>query len=438
MSDDHTPITDTGARKARWAWYAYDFGNTSVEFAIPLYLTVWIVKDLGISAIVFGLASAASSWAIGLTGPYIGVNADEKGRRRLWFTVSALVAAVLLGALGFLPRSSTAGAITILVVAMSANYFFQLSSLIYNASMLSAAGKANVVSVSSLGMGLSFLGGLAGIGVIEVLISGRVIPQMSGRAYALLPAALVFVACCFPSIFTPRLWQRKSEQAVPPPGSLHHRMKVLWNESAREQRAGWFLAGYFALNSSIMGLTLYLPLYVESITDLGGFALLAVYGVVVLSSALGAGVVAFLRPEQAMVRRIILVGLVLLGLNAFAFSQVSSMALIWLCAALHGLFSGALVPTVRGAFAQTFRSDYQALAFGLFGAVQRVSQGLGAALSPLASAATGEGATSAGVAAMGVLAFIGVPLFARWRLLPSPSLPVTTMEEAPAAARDLP
>jgi len=83
------------------------------------------------------------------------------------------------------------------------------------------------------------------------------------------------------------------------------------------------------------------------------------------------------------------------------------------------MFSGALVPTVRGAFAQTFRSDYQALAFGLFGAVQRVSQGLGAALAPLASAAGGDGATTAGIAAMGVMALIGVPLIARWRLLPS-------------------
>jgi hypothetical protein len=27
-------------RRTRLAWYAYDLGNTSVEFAIPLYLTV--------------------------------------------------------------------------------------------------------------------------------------------------------------------------------------------------------------------------------------------------------------------------------------------------------------------------------------------------------------------------------------------------------------
>ncbi len=147
-----------------------------------------------------------------------------------------------------------------------------------------------------------------------------------------------------------------------------------------------------------------------------GLQLLAVFAIVVPMSAVGAAVVAKMRPDRAMARRIILVGLTLLGLNALVFSQMTALPLVVLCAALHGLFAGALTPTVRGAYAQTFRSDYQALAFGLFGAVQRLSQGMGALLSPLASAASGTGATAAGIAAMGVLALIGVPLFARWRV----------------------
>jgi MFS-type transporter involved in bile tolerance (Atg22 family) len=413
------------ARRTRWAWYAYDFGNTAVEFAIPLYLTVWIVSDLGVPAVAFGLASAASSWAIGLSGPYIGVNADEKGRRRFWFVISVLVAALLLGSLSLLPTTQTGTIITILVIAMVANYFFQLSSLIYNASMLSAAGRFNVVTVSSRGMALSFAGGAVGVGIMEMIVSGRLIPGVSGRGYALLPAALVFLACAVPSIFTRRLWQRESEHATPPPGRLHHRMKELWEESAREHKANWFLGGYFAMNSAIMGLSLYLPLHVTAVTGLEGLALLAVFAAVVVSSAIGAVVVAGMHPDHAMVRRIILWGLTLLGLNAFAFGLVSALPLVILFGSFHGLLSGALIPTVRGAFAQTFRADYQALAFGLFGAVQRASQGLGAALAPLASAATSDGATSAGVAAMGVVALIGVPLFARWRLTePEETVPV--------------
>ncbi len=270
---------------------------------------------------------------------------------------------------------------------MVANYFFQLSALIYNASMLSAAGGENVVSVSSLGMALSFLGGIVGVGVIQLFISGRVIPGISGQGYALMPAAAVFLACTIPSIFAKRLWQKKTDVVAVPQGRLHHRMKALWREASREYHAGWFLAGYFALNSAIMGLTLYLTLHIQAVTGLRGMRLWAVLLGVVLSSAAGAGTVAFLRPDRRMVKRIILVGLTLWLSTRFAFSLVSALALVVLCSCLHGLFSGALVPTVRGAFAQTFESDYQALAFGLFGAVQRVSQGLGAAIWPLASSA---------------------------------------------------
>jgi hypothetical protein len=70
-ADDPRPAPEqreTSARRTRWAWYSYDFGNTAIEFAVPLYLTVWIVSDLRVQAWIFGLASALSSWAIGLSG----------------------------------------------------------------------------------------------------------------------------------------------------------------------------------------------------------------------------------------------------------------------------------------------------------------------------------------------------------------------------------
>ncbi len=406
--------TETAGPLTRWAWYAYDFGNTAVEFAIPLYLTIWIINELNATAWAFGLASALSSWAVGLSGPYIGVSADENRSRRQWFTVSALAATLLFGLLPFLPRRGTAALLAILLVAMTANYAFQISSLIYNASMLKAAAGVNVVSVSSRGMALSFAGGAAGVLLMESLVSGRLLPGISGRAYALLPAALIFLACCLPGIFAPKLWQKKDEPVHAPPGRLHERMAALWRESAQHHKAGWFLAGYFALNSSVMGLTLYLPLHVQAATGLGGMRLLLVFALVVLMSALGAVAVSLLSPGQTLVRRLVVAGLVVLGLNALVFSLASSLAWILFFASVHGLLSGALVPTVRGAFAQTFPADYQALAFGLFGAVQRVSQGAGALLSPLASAAGGGGATAVGIAAMGVLALVGVPLFLRW------------------------
>ncbi len=410
-------VPPSAGRRTRLAWYAYDLGNTTVEFAVPLYLTIWIVQDLGVAAWVFGLASALSSFAIGLTGPYLGVRADERRERRRWFVSSASVATLLLALIAFLPRSGMGAAILILAIVMAANYFFQLSSLIYNASMLTAARGTNVVSLSATGIGLSYVGGLLGIALIDSLVSGRLLPGVSGRAYAILPAALIFIICSLPSFYARGLWQRPTDVVEKPEGRLHRRMYDLWTEAAREHRAGWFLAGFFALNSSIMGLTLYLPLHVAAVTSLEGTGLTIIFGIVVAVSIIGAAVVTMLHPVGVTVWRIIVVGLTLLGINALVLSLMRTAPLIVACGCVHGILSGALIPTVRAAFAQTFRSDYQALAFGLYGAVQRVSQGLGAALSPLASAAAGgRTSTSVGIAAMGILALIGAPLFSRWRL----------------------
>jgi UMF1 family MFS transporter len=270
-------------------------------------------------------------------------------------------------------------------------------------------------------MALSFLGGAIGVGIMWSVTSGKLISGVNGDGWAMLPAALVFLVCSLPGIFTPRLWQAKDAPVDRPQGHLHHRMLELWRESSRENQAGWFLAGYFALNSSLMGVTIYLPLHIAGITGFSGIKLLAVFAVVVPMSAAGAGIVAKMRPDARMTRRIVLVGLTLLGANALVFSLMTWLPLVVLCASLHGLFSGALTPTIRGAYASTFHSEFQALAFGLYGAVQRVSQGLGALLAPLASAASGSGSTSVGIAAMGVLALIGVPLFMRWRLATEPA-----------------
>jgi MFS-type transporter involved in bile tolerance (Atg22 family) len=417
MQTDTARDLPAASRHTRLAWYAYDLGNTTVEFAIPLYLTLWIVNDLGVPAWAYGVASAISSWAIGLSGPYIGVSADDRHMRRQWFVFSSLTSTVLLGSLAFLPHSGTAAIVALIAIAMAANYLFQLSSLIYNASLSGAASGSNVVTVSSVGLGLSFLGGMIGIGLIELLVSGRVIPGVSGRGVAIAPAALLYVVCAVPSMLTAGLWRYTSPEASLATAGLHRRIVRLWKEAGRERRADWFLGGFFFLNSAIMGLTLYLPLHVETVTDLEGRNLLLVFGGVVIASALGAGIVAFLRPTGPAVRRVILVGLVLLAVNTFVFSLMKSPPLVVVCSCLHGMFSGGLASTVRGAFAQTFRSDYQALAFGLYGAVQRVSQGLGAVLWPLVGAGVGSYASRLGVAAMGVLVLIAIPFFVRWRFL---------------------
>ena len=278
---------------------------------------------------------------------------------------------------------------------MLGNYAFQLTSLIYNASMLSAAEGDNVVSVSSRGMALSFLGGAIGVGIMESVTSGRLIPGVSGSGYAMLPAALFFLVCSLPGIFTPKLWQKKTGpvkqaagQAAPAdaravagvvprvPGRLVPR-RVL-RPQLRRHGPDPVPAAPHQERHRLRG-----PRAAGGLRGRGAHV--------------GGG-----RPgrRQDAARRARWRAASswwasrCWALNALVFSLMTWLPLVVLCAVLHGLFSGALTPTVRGAYALTFRSDYQALAFGLYGAVQRVSQGLGALLSPLAAAAGGTGATA--------------------------------------------
>jgi MFS-type transporter involved in bile tolerance (Atg22 family) len=139
-------------------------------------------------------------------------------------------------------------------------------------------------------------------------------------------------------------------------------------------------------------------------------------GAAVLAAGIGAGVCALFQPGMRAVRMIFTVGLGLWMLNAFGLAATTRPTLVVTLSCLHGAISGPLISSVRGVTAKTFGPEYQALAFGLFGAASRLSLGLGSALWPLASAAMhGPRSTALGIVAMGVVAGAGIPLMWRWR-----------------------
>lgn len=414
---EHQIGTTTGSRRGtQAAWYTADLGYMAVEFAVPLYLTPWVVTNLGVSAVIFGLCSALSSWLVAFSGPYIGVRADEQLTRRRWYGSSALVGGLLMGSLFFLPHHSTAALVVLVVFAMVANYFFQLSGFIYNASMHQAAGKTNIVTVSAIGYGIAYLGGVAGILVIKLVFADRLTSGGDAEGLALSCAALLFLLTVIPGVMSRGMWPRRGGVKTAPQPQVLKRMLRLWKQASVEHEAGWLLAGYFAMNSAIMGFTLYLPLHLELTTTFSSSARTLILGAAVLSAAVGAGATAAARPSMATVRWIFIVGLSLWMLNAFAFGLVTNQTVIVALTCIHGLLSGPIVSSVRGVFSKTFGPEYQALAFGLFGATSRLSLGLGAALWPIASSAIhGPRATSIGIAAMGVVAAIAIPFLWRWR-----------------------
>jgi len=418
MHTDSARQAQNAGKRTRLAWYTADLGYLAVEFATPLYLTPWVVTGLKVPATLFGLALAVSSWAVALSGPYIGVRADEQLTRRRWYGASAFVAAVLLGLLYFLPHASPGSIVGLVLTAMVANYFFQLAGFIYNASMLGAAGETNIVRVSSIGMGVAYVGGVVGILIIKLLVSDRVLHSGNSEALALSLAALLFLVSATLGVATRGLWQNRDKDVPVRPEPASHalaRVVSLWREASREHDAGWLLAGYFAMNSAITGFTLYLPLHLELTTTFTSSTRTIVLGAAVLAAGIGAGLMAFFKPGMRVVRKVFLVGLSLWAFNAIGMGFATRPSLIVALGCLHGFISGPLISSVRGVTAKTFGPAHQALAFGLFGAVSRFSLGLGAALWPLASSAMhGPRATSLGLIAMGVVAAIGIPLMWRW------------------------
>ena len=70
--------TESGTRRAQFAWAMYDFANTIFSMNIvTFFFSPWIIITLGVEDIWFSLAYSASMIVVAFTMPVLGRKADQ-------------------------------------------------------------------------------------------------------------------------------------------------------------------------------------------------------------------------------------------------------------------------------------------------------------------------------------------------------------------------
>ena len=73
------------------AWAIYDLANTIFSMSIiTFFLPQWIIHDQGLPDLAFQIPFSISMLLVGLTTPYLGAVADERGdhlRPLRWLTI---------------------------------------------------------------------------------------------------------------------------------------------------------------------------------------------------------------------------------------------------------------------------------------------------------------------------------------------------------------
>jgi len=153
----------TADRKALFGWTMYDFANSAfttliVTFIYATYFTKAIAPDEITGTTLWSRAVTVSALAVAILSPFFGALADHNGRRKRYLLICTLIA-VICAAMLYLPLPGQIMAA--LVWFTLGNIAFEMGCVFYNSFLPDLAPLEKIGSLSGIGWGLGYVGGLA-------------------------------------------------------------------------------------------------------------------------------------------------------------------------------------------------------------------------------------------------------------------------------------
>ncbi len=360
-------------------WALYDLANTIFSMAvITLFLPQWITDDLGLSDLAYALPLSLSMLLVGLTTPYLGARADERGDHRRPLIVLTLLSVGATAAMGLTAMSAgplwlRAGGTMALFVA--ANYGFQAAQVFYNSLLPSLAEPRKRGKVSGLGVALGYLGSIIAFVVIFPVTQGAVVPGYSGRAAAFIPTALLFGLLALPCLIGVR--EKAGSRPAPPGGILRRYLGVFRDAASYPGLRRYLLAAFLFLDAihTIIG---FMAVYMQKVLGMPDEAKIPIFLVGTAASILGGFAWGFLSdrlgPRRTLI--IILAGwLVPITLGVLAHQPW----LFYIAAGLIGFLLAGIWTTIRPMLLTLVPREKAGEFFGLLALVGKA----GAVVGPL-------------------------------------------------------
>ncbi|HUQ46947.1 MAG TPA: MFS transporter [Gemmatimonadaceae bacterium] len=238
--DDGDAIVAEALARERFSWAMYDFSNTIFSMNIgTLFLTAWLVHDMGVSNTRFAMAKSLVSALVIVSIPIFGAVSDTTRRHKpfvVWFTVASCIATISMGVVGQLMAPAIGDSVRgtpavsffhltgtplllILGAYVIADYTYQGAQPFYNAMLPDLTPSAKRGSLSGFGTALGYVGSIAGVliafpffnwtlpivgalpgGVMNTLTSIIPFTHNGGRVSTFVPTGLMFFAFSFPLI----------------------------------------------------------------------------------------------------------------------------------------------------------------------------------------------------------------------------------------------
>ena len=193
-------------KRAQWAWYFYDFGNSAYAAVVLLAVYAAYFKQS-----VVGTAEGSALWGLSLTismlvvaviSPFLGALADYSGRKKTLLIIMTGIAATFTGLLFFVEKGDVVLGMVLFIIA---EIGYRGGQVFYNALLTDIADDDEIARVSGNGWAIGSVGGIICLVIVLILI------QLNPGNTTIVRLSLVITAVYFIIFALPAFFLNKEE-----------------------------------------------------------------------------------------------------------------------------------------------------------------------------------------------------------------------------------
>ena len=188
-------------KRAQWAWYLYDFGNSAYAAVVLLAVYAAYFKQS-----VVGTAEGSALWGLSLTismlvvaviSPFLGALADYSGRKKTFLFIMTGIATIFTGLLFFVEKGDVVLGMVLFIIA---EIGYRGGQVFYNGLLTNVADEDEIAKVSGNGWAVGSAGGIICLIIVLVLIQLNPGNTVIIRA-SLIITAIYFIIFALPAFF---------------------------------------------------------------------------------------------------------------------------------------------------------------------------------------------------------------------------------------------
>lgn len=182
----------------------YDFANSSfsaviITFIFSAYFARQIVGDVQLGASYWQWTTGICGLIIAVTGPYLGIVADQRKNGLIYFLRIFTILCVLITCLFWFSKPETSFIFYTLIIFLISNYCYEIGQIFYNSLLQQSSGKNTLGSTSGLGFGLGYLGTIPVLFIVlyYFVLSDNILFNLNKQQYENIRFTALIVAFWF-------------------------------------------------------------------------------------------------------------------------------------------------------------------------------------------------------------------------------------------------